>query len=696
MLELMPELTLPQALDLALQHHQAGQLAEAESIYRQILAVDPNQAEALHYLGIVAHQVGRHEEALELIGKALEVRPGWAEALCNLGEALRKLGKLQAAVANFQRALELVPDFAAAHCNLGNALNELGLWEEAISAYRKAIALKSDFVQAHINLSVTLMDHDLVDQAIAAYRELIALKPDLAEAHYDLGNALKVQGQLAQASQAYRQAIALKPSFAKAYNNLAIILKDNGQLDEASATFRQALALEPDYAEAHYNLGLVLKDQGQLDQALEANRQAVALMPEDARFHSCLVFTQNYHPELSAAAIAAAEQRWYEQHAKLLEPLIRRHPHERSPERRLRIGYVSPDLRSHPVGHFLLPLWENHDRKQYEIFAYAQVANPDEMTARLRSLTDGWRSTVGLADVELADLIRADQIDILVDLAIHTVHNRLLVFAQKPAPVQVNYLAYAGSSGLPTMDYRLSDPYLDPPGSEESIYCEQTVRLPETYWCYQPAKEAFLSETPRNVSDPIRFGCLNNFCKINDPLVASWAKILQAVSGARLLLHTAEGNHRQQLLDRFMQRGIEAERIEFVARMPYAEYFQTYQSLDISLDTSPYAGGTTTCDSLWMGVPVVTLAGERAVGRGGVSILNNVGLPELIAKTPEEYIQIAVALANDRERLRKLRASLRARMQASPLMNAPRFARNVETAYREMWRGWCQKQKHDQ
>jgi len=396
----------------------------------------------------------------------------------------------------------------------------------------------------------------------------------------------------------------------------------------------------------------------------------------------------HYHPSYNALAIAQEHRRWNQQHAKPLEKHILPHANNRDPNRRLRVGYVSPDLCNHPVGRFLLPLLENHDHQNVEIVAYAQVPVPDATTEHLRSHADAWRDLVGLSDAQAADLIRQDGIDILVDLTLHTANNRLLLFARKPAPVQVTYLAYVGTSGLTTMDYRLSDPYLDPPGEDESIYSEQTIRLPETYWCYRPAVYLPLQAPPMLENGFVTFGCLNSFCKVNEPLLDLWSRLLAAVPHSRLLLHTYQGGHRQRVLDYLQARGIEASRISFVGQLPTDQYFQQYNCMDIALDTHPYGGGTTTCDTLWMGVPVVSLVGKTAVGRGGLSILSNIGLPELAAKTPDEYVQIAVNLANDLPRLKELRSTMRQRMEASPLLDAPRFARNVEAAYRQMWQKW--------
>jgi len=550
----MAQVTAQQAFEWALQHHQADRLREAEDIYRQILAQQPDHFGALHYLGVIAHQMGRHDVAVDLIRKAINLNPNYAEAYCNLGQAL----------------------------------------------------------------------------------------------------------------------------------------KDMGQMDEAIITFGQALAINPDLVETHNNLGIAFKDKAQLDAAVAAHRQALARKPDYFQAHSNLIIDMNYHPGFDTRAIGRELGRWNQQHAEPLKKFIQPHANDRDPERRLRIGYVSPDFRIHPVGLLFLPVLENHDRQCVEVFGYAQVSTPDAITERSRAGFDTWRNLVGLSNVQVADLIRQDGIDILVDLALHTADNRLLVFACKPAPVQVTWLGYPGSTGLKTIDYRLSDPYLDPPGMDESVYSEQTIRLPHSFWCYDPleGREIPVNLLPALNSGVVTFGCLNNFCKINDQLLSLWAPVLRQVEGSRLLLLANEGDHRQRTIDRLGQEGIAPHRVEFVSRQSHRKYLELYSRIDLGLDSFPYNGHTTSLDSYWMGVPVVTLVGQSAVSRAGWCQLSNLGLRELAGQTPEQFVQIAVDLAKDLPRLKELRATLRQRMAASPLTDGPRFARNIESAYRQMWRKW--------
>jgi protein O-GlcNAc transferase len=750
-------MSLENQLESGIAHHRAGRFADAEKIYRQILAENPDHAATLHLLGVlgvqlghfataadlirraiaramdsaVAHydlgnalqNMGRFSEAIDSYRKATALDPAYAEAHNNLGIALRSIGQSDAAAASYrqaialnadyaeahnnigvilkesgrideainsyQRALRLKPDLADAHYNLGVALEARGKLDEAVTCYERAIRIDPNYADAHNNLGVILKNKGRLSEAIAAFRQAIRFNPNLAHAYSNLGNALKLDGQLNEAIACYRLAIELQPNYPEAHNNLGVALKDTGRLDEAIASYRRAIRLKPDYAGAYDNLGNALKHAGQIDQAIDSYREAIRLEPDSAAAHSNLILAMHYHPAHDARIIRHELHRWNERHAEPLKTFIRPHANNRDPDRRLRIGYVSPDFRDHVVGQNLLPLFREHGRDQMEIFCYADVIREDAITGELRSNADSWRSMVGLSDSESADLIRNDQIDILVDLTLHSASSRLLIFAHKPAPIQVTYLGYCSSTGLETMDYRLSDPYLDPPDSDLSVYNERTVLLPETYWCYNARDSApELSPPPTVAVGFVTFGCLNNFTKIT-PSLDLWAEILRAVPRSRLIVHAHPGSHIDSVRARFAKNNVAPDRVESLPQLHWSEYMQAYNRIDISLDPFPWGGGITTCDALWMGVPVVTLAGRTAVGRGGVSILSNIGLKELIARSPDQYVQIAVELANDVSRLADLRQTLRQKMHKSPLMDAPRFARNIEAAYRQMWRSWC-------
>jgi predicted O-linked N-acetylglucosamine transferase (SPINDLY family) len=653
----------------------------------------PDHADAIHLLGVVTAKQGRIEPAIDLVRRAIVLKPDWPVAHYHLGNLLQMRELLDLAIESYQRAIALKPDYLQACNNLGIALKEMDRIDEAIAVLERVVVLSPGDAMGFVNLGNALLDKREFGRSLAAHQKAIALKPDLAEAHLNLAAVLKEMGKLEESIAAIGRAIELRPHFAEAHNNLGTALEESGLLDESLAAYSRAIAINPHYERAHFNLGNNLKAMGRMDESIAAYRRSIAISPAFVEAHSNLVYAMHFHPDHDAAAIAAESRRWSQQHAEPLKKFIQPHTNDRSPTRRLRIGYVSPDFKEHPVGRFLLPLWDRRDKSQFELFAYAQVPVADAVTEKLRSCADQWRNITGMPDAEVADLIRNDRIDILVDLTMHMAGNRLLVFARKPAPVQVSWLAYCSTTELDAMDYRLSDSFLDPPGMDESVYREKTIRLPETYWCHRPVDgTSDVNSLPSLRAGHVTFGCLNNFAKVSEPALTTWTNLLLAVPNSVLLLHAPPGSHRKQLQERFGQEAIAPDRIRFVGKQPLRAYLRLHHQIDIALDTFPYGGGTTTCDALWMGVPVISLKGNTAVGRGGVSILNNIGLEEWVADSPAKYVETAVALANDVSRLADLRATLRRRMEHSPLMDAPRFAGEIEAAYRRMWRTWCEAQ----
>ena len=483
----------------------------------------------------------------------------------------------------------------------------------------------------------------------------------------------------------------IRPDYAEAHNNLGNVLQKQNKLDEAVVNFQQALQLKPDYVEAYGNLGHALFIHGKLDKAVAHFRRALQIQPDCAKAHSNLLFALNRHPDTRPESIFAEHRRWGEVHSCMSSgsPL-----HENVPDadRHLRIGYVSPDLRRHSAAFFIEPILTHHDRSHFEVICYAEVAAPDVTTARLGALSDGWRSTCGMTDVQVADLVRADEIDILVDLAGHTANNRLLAFARKPAPVQVTY-GYASTTGLKTVDYRLTDAWVEA-HEHVDLYTEELVYLPHGFLCYAAPQEAPEVEIlPAHKANYITFGSFNNLPKVNSQVVALWAQILLATPEARLILKSKPLNDeatRERYFALFEANGISRERVDLIGYAPsLREHLALYNQVDIGLDAFPYSGQTSTCEALWMGVPVVTLAGETYVSRAGVSLLARVGLTELIAHTPQRYVDVAVQLASDRDRLSSIRGSLRSQTADSPLCDGQAFTRALEDAYRTMWRRWC-------
>jgi predicted O-linked N-acetylglucosamine transferase (SPINDLY family) len=642
-------------LDRALQHHRAGRVQEAEALYRQILQAQPRHPNALHLLGLIAHQVGQHGAAVDLISQAIAVNPAAAEFHNDLGEACRALGRLEDAEASYHRALALKPGLAEAHYNLGLMYGDLGRLDDAANNYQ--CALESD--------------------------------PANAAAHNNLGNVLKAQGRIDEAVEHYRQALALKPDFAEAHNNLGTVFQGLGMVQEAIECFRQALALKPDYIEALNNLGNAFIDGGAVKEAMASYRQALTIKPDCADAHSNVLLAMNYDSSFTPEAIAAEHVAWGDRHARPLAVAILPHTNDCDPDRRLRVGYVSTDYHRHSVMYFFEPLLAAHDRVNVEVFCYSAGARSDEVTDRLRTEADAWRNIAGRNDDAVVKLIHDDRIDILVDLSGHTAHNRLLVFARKPAPVQVTYLGYGTTTGLSTMDYRLTDQYLSPPYGPE-WFSEELVRLPGCYVCYGPPAEAPpVSPPPAAKNGFVTFGSFNNLAKATPEVVSLWAEILRLLPTAKLLLKDrtlADKDQQARYRSSFAKEGIGADRIEFAPKVAgLSEHLACYGRIDIGLDPFPYNGCTTTCEALWMGVPVIILAGRMSHGRYGLSLLSALEMDELIATSPRAYVEKAVSLANDSERLARLRSTLRPRVVAASLCDAKSFARGVERAYRMMW-----------
>jgi predicted O-linked N-acetylglucosamine transferase (SPINDLY family) len=612
--------------------------------------------------------------------------------LLTTGWRLHQAGDLTRAEETYRQLLRLEPTSAQGWYLLGVLRQAQGDGGTAQTCFQQALRLRPDLVEAHNNLGNLFHEQKRLAEAEASYRAAARLRPEIAVLHNNLGVALLEQERFPEAIDCFQRALQLQPSYALAENNLGSAFWRLGRFEESLASYTNALRIQPACADFHRNHANVLKDLGQLDDALAAYRTALRLRPDAALTHSFLILTMLYHPDSDAESIFVECRRWNEQHARPLEASIQPHANCPDPQRRLRVGYVSPDFRDgHVDSHFLAPLLAHHDHEHFEIFCYANVARPDAMTARLRDCADAWRSTVGLSDRQAAEVVRSDQIDILVDLELHAGNNRLLLFAHKPAPVQVAWLGHPGTTGLTAIDYRLSDPHLDPPGLFDAYSSEEVFRLADTFWCYDPLIDAPLTvnKLPAAETGIITFGCLNNFCKVNDGVLKVWAKILHTVPRSRLLLRAPRGGARERVLTRLQQEGVEGSRVEFADGRPRQEYLQLYERIDVSLDPFPYNGHTTSLDAYWMGVPTITLIGQTVVGRAGWSQLCNLGLQELAARNADEYVRLASELAGDLPRLQELRATLRQRLERSALMDGPRFARQVEQAYRQMWRRWC-------
>jgi predicted O-linked N-acetylglucosamine transferase (SPINDLY family) len=646
------DLTVPDAIKLAISHHREGRLDEAEELYKLILQAEPDDPDTMAMYGTLLSQRGFNDDGLNLIEKAIKLKPTAADFHANHGLVLFSAGQVDAAIKAYQKAIELRPNISNVHYNLGNALQRRGEIHEAIEQYLIALTLKPDDANAFCNLGGALLKQDRVPEAIAAYRRAVQYKPDYAEAMSSLGTALLRDNKTDEATDWFGRAAALKPQIPEIVNNFAGALKDSGRLEEALTWYRRSLAIQPNNV-----------------------------------VHSNLIYLLHFHQDFESRSILMEMNRFNQIYALPLGKDVEVHNNYSVPDRKLKIGYVSPNFFGQSEANFVLPLLAAHDRQSFEIHCFSSVRRPDEFTERHRALADVWHDCLRDDDETLAKRIRETHIDVLVDLTMHMGDNRLLTFARKPAPVQVTWLAYPGSTGLTAIDYRLTDSIIDPPNRDDTVYSESSKRLPGCWVCYDPLSEA----PPRPIAQngPITFGSLNNPCKINPRTLRIWARIMREVSGSRLLLLSPSENQRIQIRRIFEEAGVKPSRIDFVSARSRNEYLRQYDNIDICLDPWPYNGITTTCDALWMGVPVVSQTGLTAASRAGASALAAAGFPELVADSPDRLVKLATDLAKDNSRLTQLRSTLRERVCASPLMDGPKFAASVEKVYREIWSSWC-------
>jgi predicted O-linked N-acetylglucosamine transferase (SPINDLY family) len=701
-----------------------GQFEQAAVSFQNAIREDPTYAKAYHNLGCAMCDLGKFSEAESYFRQCLELAPADAQTLCNLGIALTKAGKPAEAESYFQEALRIHADYAGAHNAWGFTLIALGKADDALVHYQRAVELDPNSAEAHYNLGNTLLSQGKCRGAASAFQEALRLNPQSATAHHSLGAALAKLGETSQALIHCQRAIQLDPHYAPAYCNLGCVLQMQARLEEARNVYLQALRLNPDFADVHNNLGTTLLklgnpaqarlsyqralevdpknaeiwsnlgtaflDEGKLDEARHTFVEALRLEPGRVGARNNYLAVLNYLPGFDPDFV-------FNEHCRLGPPLdtptevavvpIRHH----QPSEPLRIGYVSPDLWGSVVASFFEPILRHHDPARVQVYAYAEVTKSDETTARLRAMCAGWRSTCGFTDEEVAEQVRDDGIDILIDLAGHVAGNRLGVFARKPAPVQVTYLGYCNTTGLKTIDYRLTDAMADPPG-EPVRHSEELFRLPTVFCCFLPSsKSPAVTPSPVLANGWITFGSLHKPAKLNGTVLDMWTRVLRAIPSARLLVcyHTLVDETKSRFVYDLEARGAALERIEF-RRIPTPDgnnptHLPLYSEIDISLDPFPWCGHATACESLWMGVPVIALRGHAHAGRMVASVLSSVGLHDWIADTPDEYLELATRWAAQRDRLAELRMRLRGMMQASPFCDGASFTRGLEAAYRAMW-----------
>lgn len=646
---------IQQALDLAVQLHSTGRLSEAEEIYSQILQANPTQPVALHLLGVLTHQLGMSDKGVDLIKKSLAIKPDYAEAHNNLGNILEKQGQ--------------------------------GKRDDAVASYRKALAIQPDYAEARYNLANALKKQSKLDEAVAGYREALAIKPDYAKAYFNLGNALKKQGKLDDAIASYREALAIKPDDAEFHNSLGVVLEEQGKRDDAVACFREALSIKPDYDKANYNMGTSLMDRGRTLEAATYFNRALHLNPGYDKAHSNLIFLQDLLPDVKQAQQLRERQRWNENFIIPSADKINPHTNDKTPDRRLRIGYVSGDFYRHSASQGFSPLIMEHDRDGFDVICYDNNPGNDEISHALRSSASDWRETRELDDDALADIIREDAIDILVDLSGHTRDNRLKMFAQKPAPIQVTGIGHL-APGLNTIDYRLTTPVLTPP-EEQDLYPEQPIYLKTFFGLSGLEAAPAVASLPCLKNGFLTFGFLGRHTKITTQVIATWARILADTPGSRLLLkHRLLDNPQEIEKTRaeFSAHGISEDRLDLLGTTDRLTHLAAHNNVDIVLDTFPHGGGITALESLWMGTPLIgTHDANKVGGRIASMIMAPLDLGDWVVNTPGEYIATAVSWQNRMDTLSQIREELRPRL--SKLYGC--FTRDVEAAYVEIWSRWC-------
>jgi len=640
--------------------HQSGRLDAAEAIYHKVLAAMPGQTDALNLLGLAHWQKGDPARAADLLRKAVAAHPGNAGAHSNLCMVLRDLGDLDGAIRHGQQATRQAPKNAEAYYNLANALFNCGLYDDAIETYNQALALHPKHVKAHNNLGNVYRFLGRYEEALTCYAAALSAQPNHGSSLNNLGLLLKAQGDLEGAREHLNAAVLADPDNAEFRNNLAGLLNRLGLNDEAKSNFNKAMSLKPDYAGAHSNM----------------------------------LLDMHYEPTASQESLYAAMREWGQKHADAIQPapMI---PDSDPRRRPLTIGLVSRNFRRHPALWLSLAGLEALDRETFRLIAYADTppAKQDDFTARLKRCCDRWVDIDHLNDANAAARMREDGVDILIDMSGHG-ETRLLICAYRAAPVQVKWVGgLFSTTGMQAMDWLLADEAEIPPG-EERWYTERIYRLPDGYVVYDPPDYApAVGSLPAREGNAITFGCFNNPAKLNREIISVWARILEDVPGSRLVLKGKSfetGYAVNRIRSMASAVGLDPERIEFQGQSPHQALLEAYHGIDIALDPWPYSGGLTTCEALWMGVPVLTLPGPSFAGRHSASHLSNVGLTDWIAESEEDYVTRAVAWAGDIDALADLRAGLRQQVAASPLCDGPRFARNFEQALVHMWSSFCQ------
>lgn len=682
---------LLQTLQLALNCHQQGQLAQAEVLYEQVLKGLPTHPDALHYFGVLCLQTKRVDQGIALIQRSLAANPKQPSPYVNLGNALVMTGQLTQALATYDTAIQLLPAYAEAHSNRAHVLLSLSRAQEALVSADRALKLEPGMPEAHLLKGLALNALKRWSEALPAFDQTLRLAPGHLEAMMNRGIALTSLRRHAEAETAFKTITQLAPDHADAHSNLGVVLQEMGRLDEAMVAFRRAIELMPEHATARLSLGVAHQERGESAQAAQCFREALRLDPGLDQARNNLLFTLSYDPLCTPEMYLAEARAYGDAVTAKATPFSHEGRALKASAAPLRVGLLSGDLLSHPVGLFLQNVLPHITPERVTLLAYSTQALEDGVTATLKPCFAEWRCLQGLDDASAAALIHEDRPDILLDLSGHTAHNRLPVTAWRPAPVQGSWLGFLASTGVPAIDFILAD-RISAPLAHQAHFTERIVHLPDTGNCFAPPHESPLlaiSPPPALNRGHVTFGCYQNLAKISDSMLNAWSAILSALPTARLRIQNRQMTQeasRQALSERLARVGIALERVDMAGGLPGRdEHLASHAEVDIMLDTFPYPGITTTCEALWMGVPTVTLLGQTMLSRQGGSLLTCVGLQDWVATSIEGYVDTAARMAGDSVALQTLRAQLRHRVRGTSLFDGALFARQLTSTLEQVW-----------
>lgn len=678
-------------LNLGIGLEAIGNLEQACKSYEAVLGIDPADVYANYNLGRQLFSRNALAEAEPLLRRAIGANPDFADARVVLSRLLENKGDLGGAAAELEQALRIRPDYFGALCNYADLLMKLRRRDDAVSALRRAVVAQPRNFDANYKLAYLLVEMKKPAEAERLLQQALRSNPNSLDARALLVNLYLSGGNLENAAAEAEAALKLRPDWLDLLFDYGLILKRLARQAEAEAAFRRAIGIDQTYVRAYQMLGAVLISQCRIQEALEVFNDGRKHCADAFDLESPEMFALNCKDDISIDDLFARHADYGKRLEQLYPARFEPFDNVRDPNRRLRIGYVSGDFQYHVVPLFLLPLLEERDRSAFEVYCYSTGDTADKITERLRSLSDAWRDAARMPANEVADLIHQDRIDILVDLAGHSGVPNLRVFAQRPAPVQATWVGYLNTTGLTRIQYRISDNHCDPPGLTDRYHTEKLLRLPHSQWCYRPFTEVDCErEAPFERNGHVTFGSFNQTVKITPVVRKLWGDILTQGPDSRLVVvGVVDTLARENLYRDLENAGVDRGRITMIPYIPIEEYYRWFGRVDIALDTMPFSGGTTTCDALWMGTPVVTVPGVRSWSRSAASILTTLGLQDWIAESQEDYVRRAVQFARNPSTIAELRRSLRTRMLESPLMDKRRFTRDMEEAYRRMWQSWC-------